>query len=166
MWQSLHCGQRPATSVASPCACRLPKREPPGWIVPLIVEPVTVLGQSRANKCIDNASAASADRWAESPQPALGVRELGRAAEIWSLDPETTPPELPAAARGLAVSLLHGALLPALGLPASAATDAGSARGAPQGATAGNGSGSAHAAAWTSSGRLSTTVRRSRTHVP
>lgn len=60
---------------------------------------------------------------AESPQPALGVRERGRAAEIWTLDPAAAPADLPAGARGLAVSLLHGALFPALGLTASAATD-------------------------------------------
>ncbi|TNF82116.1 MAG: DUF1015 family protein [Acidobacteria bacterium] len=60
---------------------------------------------------------------AESPQPALGVRERGRAAEIWILDPAAAPADLPAGARGLAVSLLHGALFSALGLTASAATD-------------------------------------------
>ena len=49
---------------------------------------------------------------------------------------------------------------------ASAATDAWSARGTPHGATAGSGSGSSHGAAWTSSGRLSTTVRRCRAQVP
>jgi uncharacterized protein (DUF1015 family) len=60
---------------------------------------------------------------AESPQPALGVWDQGRAAEIWTLDPEAAPAGLPTGARELAVTLLHGALLPALGLPASAATD-------------------------------------------
>jgi uncharacterized protein (DUF1015 family) len=60
---------------------------------------------------------------AESEQAALGVREKGRGAEIWTLDPGAAPADLPAGARGLAVSLLHGALLPTLGLPASAATD-------------------------------------------
>jgi uncharacterized protein (DUF1015 family) len=60
---------------------------------------------------------------AESEQPALGVRERGRGAEIWTLDPGAAPADLPVGARELAVSLLHGALLPALGLPASAATD-------------------------------------------
>jgi uncharacterized protein (DUF1015 family) len=49
---------------------------------------------------------------AESPQPALGVWERGRSPEIWTLDPGAAPAELPAGARGLAVALLHGALLP------------------------------------------------------
>ncbi|MGB6852888.1 MAG: DUF1015 domain-containing protein [Thermoanaerobaculia bacterium] len=60
---------------------------------------------------------------AESRQPALGVWERGRAAEIWTLDPGAAPVDLPAGARELTVTLLHGALLPAFGLPASAATD-------------------------------------------
>ena len=60
---------------------------------------------------------------AESRQPALGVWERGRAVEIWTLDPAAAPADLPTGARELAVTLLHGALLPALGLPASAATD-------------------------------------------
>jgi len=60
---------------------------------------------------------------AESRQPALGVWERGRAAEIWTLDPGAAPADLPTGARELTVTLLHGAMLPALGLPASAATD-------------------------------------------
>lgn len=60
---------------------------------------------------------------AVSDQPALGVRERGRGAEIWILDPGAAPSDIPAGARGLVVSLLHGVLLPALGLSAGAATD-------------------------------------------
>jgi uncharacterized protein (DUF1015 family) len=53
---------------------------------------------------------------AEAPQPALGVWVAGQAPEVWQLSPES--PGAP-----LVVEIFQQALLPALGLPAAAATD-------------------------------------------
>ena len=53
---------------------------------------------------------------AAAPQPALGVWVAGQAPEIWHLSPDS--PGAP-----LVVEIFQRALLPALGLPAEAATD-------------------------------------------
>ncbi len=60
---------------------------------------------------------------AAAPQPAIGVWAAGGTPEIWRLDPAKAPSALPAGGRELPVLLLHEALLPALGLPAAAASD-------------------------------------------
>ena len=61
---------------------------------------------------------------AAAPQPALGVLLRGGGPEIWRLDPATgAAAGVPDGARELPVALLHGALLPALGVPEEAATD-------------------------------------------
>lgn len=60
---------------------------------------------------------------AEAPQPALGVWVAGEDPRVWRLDPASAPDSIPEGARGLTVALLHGMVLPALGLPARAATD-------------------------------------------
>lgn len=60
---------------------------------------------------------------AAAAQPAIGFWRAGGTAEIWRLDPGKAPASVPPGARGLAVALLHGMVLPALGLPAAAATD-------------------------------------------
>jgi uncharacterized protein (DUF1015 family) len=62
------------------------------------------------------AGAALARAVAAAPQPALGVWVAGRAPEIWLLS--AASPGAP-----LVVKILQQALLPALGLPAEAATD-------------------------------------------
>lgn len=58
-----------------------------------------------------------------APQPALGVWKVGRLPEIWQLDPSQAGDAIPENAKRLSVSLLHGVVLPALGLGESAATD-------------------------------------------
>jgi uncharacterized protein (DUF1015 family) len=60
---------------------------------------------------------------AAAPQPALGVWPSGGMPEVWRLDPEQAPAGTAAAAAELTVVLLQEAVLPALGLPAAAATD-------------------------------------------
>jgi uncharacterized protein (DUF1015 family) len=60
---------------------------------------------------------------ARAPQPSLGVWQVGELPEIWTLDPAAAPEGTPPGAEFLTVWLLHGALFPALGLPAEAATD-------------------------------------------
>lgn len=56
-------------------------------------------------------------------QPAVGVLTTGQPPEIWLLDSETGPSELPEAASELPVVLLHFSLFPVFGLTAGAATD-------------------------------------------
>jgi uncharacterized protein (DUF1015 family) len=60
---------------------------------------------------------------AAAAQPALGVWVAGERPEIWPLDPGAAPAAVPPGARNLTVALLHGMLLPALGLSPQAATD-------------------------------------------
>lgn len=60
---------------------------------------------------------------AQAPQPALGVWLAGEKSRVLRLDPGAAPASIPEGARNLTVALLHGMILPALGLGASAATD-------------------------------------------
>ncbi|HEX4955205.1 MAG TPA: DUF1015 domain-containing protein [Thermoanaerobaculia bacterium] len=60
---------------------------------------------------------------AAAPQPALGVWTHGGRPEIWRLDPAKAPAHLAPGARELAVTLLHEAVLPALGFAPESATD-------------------------------------------
>jgi len=56
--------------------------------------------------------------------PAIGIVTRGDRPEVWRLDPSSAAAQtLSPGARRLAVALLHGDLLPGLGLPADAATD-------------------------------------------
>jgi uncharacterized protein (DUF1015 family) len=60
---------------------------------------------------------------AAAEPPAIGVWAAGSPPEVWRLDPERGPDDLPAAASRLPVVLLHRTLLPLAGLPESAASD-------------------------------------------
>ncbi len=60
---------------------------------------------------------------AAATQPSLGLATRGRGAEIWRLDPAAAPAEVASGAAQLAVVLLDRLLLPAWGLPPTAATD-------------------------------------------
>lgn len=60
---------------------------------------------------------------AAAPQPSLGVWVSGEKPEVWQLDASQAPAGLPAGARDLSVSLLHGMFLPALGFAPETATD-------------------------------------------
>jgi uncharacterized protein (DUF1015 family) len=60
---------------------------------------------------------------AAAPQPSMAIWQGKGRAEVMSFDPVAAPPEIPATAHHLAVSWLHSALLPALGLPPEAARD-------------------------------------------
>jgi len=60
---------------------------------------------------------------AAAGSPALGVWPRGLEAEVWRLDPSRAPSSVPEGARGLSVALLHGMVLPTLGLAPEAASD-------------------------------------------
>ena len=60
---------------------------------------------------------------AAAPQPTVGVRWRGAPAELWTLDPERAPADMPGGKADLAVVLLHHQLLPATGLHLEAASD-------------------------------------------
>ncbi|MDH3255453.1 MAG: DUF1015 domain-containing protein [Acidobacteriota bacterium] len=60
---------------------------------------------------------------AAAGQPSIGVLAAGRPPEIWQLDPDTGPAELPRAASDLSVVLLHHSVFPVCGLDGDAAVD-------------------------------------------
>ena len=60
---------------------------------------------------------------AAAAQPAIGVVAIGHRPQIWLLDPETGPTDLPRAASDLAVVLLHYCIFPGWGFQAEAAVD-------------------------------------------
>ncbi len=60
---------------------------------------------------------------AAAPQPALAVARTEGQAEIWQLDPKAAPADVAPGAAQLAAVLMDRLLLPAWGLPATAATD-------------------------------------------
>jgi len=65
-----------------------------------------------------------ADAVAAAAQPAIGIVNRGDTPEIWTLDPGSAAAQrLSPGARRLSVALLHGDLLPGLGLPEASATD-------------------------------------------
>ncbi len=80
-----------------------------------------LLRSRQAASATDGAAFAAAV--AAAPQPALGVWPAGGQPEIWQLDAAKAPETLPAGQRDLAVSLLHGMLLAALGYAPETATD-------------------------------------------
>ncbi len=67
--------------------------------------------------------AALAAEVAAAPQPALGVANPRGRAEIWQLDATALPPDIAPGAAQLPAVLLDRLLLPAWGLPSTAATD-------------------------------------------
>lgn len=60
---------------------------------------------------------------AAAPQPAIGLWPKGEKPQIWRLDAAKAPSSIPEGARGLAVTLLHGLVLAALGFAPETATD-------------------------------------------
>ena len=60
---------------------------------------------------------------AAAAQPAIGIWPKGEKPQIWRLDRSKAPLSIPEGARGLAVTLLHGLVLAALGLAPETATD-------------------------------------------
>ncbi len=79
---------------------------------------------ARRERLQETAGAAIAARVAAAPQPALAVWFQGEPTpELWQLDPEATPADMPGRKADLPASLLHHHLLATGGVPLTSATD-------------------------------------------
>ena len=79
---------------------------------------------ARRERLRETAGAAIAARVAAAPQPALAVWFQGDPTpELWTLDPEAAPADMPGRKADLPASLLHHHLLKTAGVPPTSATD-------------------------------------------
>ena len=81
---------------------------------------------ARRERLRETAGAAVAARVAAAPQPALAVWFQGDPTpELWTLDPEAAPADMPGRKADLPASLLHHHLLKTAGVPLTSATEDG-----------------------------------------
>ena len=79
---------------------------------------------ARRERLQETAGAAIAARVAAAPQSALAVWFQGDSTpELWALDPEAAPPDMPGRKPDLPASLLHHHLLTTASVPLESATD-------------------------------------------